>query len=87
MRFDELRPVATPRPTKYISDGRTAAIGELVFFDTDEGIMAGVVVTVKGDRLFVHRMEANESARVWLPLWKTVDEQTIVRKREAAAWS
>ena len=82
VRFDELRPVATPRPTKYISDGRTAAIGELVFFDTDEGIMAGVVVTVKGDRFVLHRMEANESARVWLPLWKTVDAQTIVRKRK-----
>jgi hypothetical protein len=48
--------------------------------------MADDVVTVKGDRFVLHRMEANESARVWLPLWKTwwktVDAQTIVRKRK-----
>jgi hypothetical protein len=82
VRFDELRPVATPRPTKYISDGKTADIGELVFFDTEEGIMAGIVVTAKGDGFVLHQMEANESARVWLPLWKTVDSQTIVRKKK-----
>ena len=41
VRFDELRPVATPRPTKYINDGKTAVIGKLVCFDTEAAIMAG----------------------------------------------
>ena len=44
--------------------------------------MAGIVVTAKGDGFVLHRMEANASARVWLPLWKTVDLQTIVRKKK-----
>ena len=43
VRFDELRPLATPRPVKYISDGKQAVAGELVFFDTDEGVTAGTV--------------------------------------------
>ena len=68
MRFDELRPVATPRPAKYISEGRRADIGELVFFDTDEGVTAGKVSAVKGDKLTVQRMKSNDTARVWLPL-------------------
>ena len=85
VRFDELRPVATPRPAKYISEGRRADIGELVFFDTDEGVTAGKVTAVKGDKLTVQRMESNDTARVWLPLWQTVDEQTIIRKKKQPA--
>ena len=81
-RFDELRPLATPRPVKYISDGKQAVAGELVFFDTDEGVTAGTVMMTKGGRLTVQRMESNDTARVWLPLWQSVDEKTVIRKRK-----
>jgi hypothetical protein len=53
-----------------------------VFFDTDDGVTTGQVVSTDGDKLTVQRMESNDSARVWLPLWQTVDEQTIIRKRK-----
>ena len=43
---------------------------------------AGQVVGTAGDVLTVQRMEANDSARVWLPLWQTIDDQTIIRKKK-----
>ena len=82
VRFDELRPLANPRPVKYISEGRQAVAGEMVFFDTDEGVTAGLVLTVKGSELIVHRLEPNESVRVWLPLWRSVDDETLIRKKK-----
>ena len=82
VRFDELRPLATPRPVKYISEGKQAVAGELVFFDTDEGINAGLVLAVKGGKMTVQRMDPNDSVRVWLPLWKSIDDETLIRKRK-----
>jgi hypothetical protein len=82
VRFDELRPVATPRPTKYNTERSQAIPGELVFFDTEDGVTAGQIVGTAGEVITVQRMESNDSARVWLPLWRTVDEQTIIRKRK-----
>ena len=82
VRFDELRPVATPRPTKYITEVQLAVVGELVFFDTKDDVTAGRVIHTKGDEITVQRMEPNDSARVWLPLWRTIDERTIVRKQK-----
>ena len=83
-RFDELRPLATPRPVKYISDGKQAVAGELMFFDTDEGVTAGTMMKAKGGSasMAVQRMESNDTARVWLPLWQLVDEKTVIRKRK-----
>ena len=78
-RFDELRPLATPRPVEYISGGKQAVAGELVFFDTDEGVTAGTVVMTKGGSLTVQRMGSGDTARVWPPLWQSVDEKTVVR--------
>ena len=51
-------------------------------FDTDDGVTAGQVVSAVGDEITVPRMESNDSARVWLPLWQTVDERTIIRKKK-----
>ena len=82
VRFDEPRPIATPRPTKYVTESQQAVPGELVFFDTDDGVTAGQVVSAAGDKITVQRMESNDSARVWLPLWQTVDERTIIRKKK-----
>ena len=82
VRFDEPRPIATPRPTKYVTESQQAVPGELVFFDTDDGVTAGQVMSAAGDKITVQRMESNDSARVWLPLWQTVDERTIIRKKQ-----
>ena len=30
----------------------------------------------------MQRMESNDTARVWLPLWQSVDEKTVIRKRK-----
>ena len=44
-----------------------------MFFGTGEGVTTGKVSSVKGDKITVQRMESNDTARVWLPLWETVD--------------
>ena len=56
-----------------------------MFFDTDDGVTAGKVTAVKGDKLTVQRMESDYTARVWLPLWQTVDEQTVIREKKQPA--
>ena len=82
VRFDELRPIATPRPAKYITESQQAVPGELVFSDTDDGVTADQIVSAVGDNITVQRMDSNDSARVCLPLWQTVDERTIIRKKK-----
>ena len=67
---------------KYISDGKQAVAGELVFFDTDEGVTTGTVMKAKEGSMTVQRMESNDTARVWLPLWQSIDAKAVIMKRK-----
>ena len=51
-----------------------------MFFDTGDDVTVGLVVSTVGDEITVQRVESNDSAKVWLSLWQTVDERTMFRK-------
>jgi hypothetical protein len=72
----ELRPLATPRQTKFLPKEAPADNAIIMYQDGEHEIMVAKTITSTANKITVQPYRHNETVETWLPAWKTKTGKT-----------